>query len=614
MKKREYFIKAGSGKFSYNDWKVVIEDRGKYKIAKLGDGKEFPFRKIITSSISEQDFAGSVLKDLVGSGLKNTIKKYGFTPRFKSIVEDGVVDKRPGVSPHKDRVTNEGIVDKRDFKVKDVDRSVIDEGVLDKRSRLNRSLDRRIALRRLERRLALKRLKEKLASRGLKKDDKEGIDRRRLRRGLGVSSNSGIGRIRPLGLRKVDRIGSDKKLGSDRIKRLLRRARIRRLLRDRGLSGERLSKLKAIREVSKKKNLKKKPLDLERKGLSLDNKVSVNKPKWVNYIKVGSLIKELKRVYSEYHFKDRDNKEKLANHSIISLFGDSSIRKAQEGVETLPDAQLKENFDVPGLVEEVVNFYIEDEEMGSSEAVEQIVDSFVSKEAPEEVKEEISEFVEDIAKGVEKETKETTEEKEVEIETKEDEDKGSEGIEKEIKEVEDGVKEIEEEVTTPTAEEVGIDEVEVVSKRTADLALNKFKKVLRISAIRQALNIEPSGLYKMKINLMDEMLKKGFRKSDATEVIEKAFRNSLGEDVVGELIKSASDLFDMDDKSIGLIEKDLEKLSPVDILSIVSASDEKVEDKDVKLFAKTGSGLFEDDEFEKVLRNSLPNFGIERKR
>ena len=461
----------------------------------------------------------------------------------------------------------------------------------------------------------MKRLREKLSLRGLKKDDKGDIDRRGLR---GSLRRNLVDRIRPTRLRATDKIGSDEKLKSEEFKRLLRRARIRRLIGNKKLGSERVSRFRSNvskeapeeikEEISRKKDTEKKPLNLERKGLSLGE--ASNKPKWIDYIKVGSLIKELKRVYSKYHFKNKVGSDKLANRSIKSLFGDSFIKRAQEDVDTLSDAQLKEHFDVPGLVEEVVNFYIEDEEMGSSEAVKEVVDSFVSKEAPEEIKEEISEFVEDIAKGIEKEPA-----KEVGIETKEeDKDKGSEGIEKEIKEVGEGVKEIEEEVGTPTAEEVGIDEVEVVSKRNADLALDKFKKVLRISAVRQALNIDPSGLYKIKVNLMDEMLKKGFRKSDATEVIERAFRNSLGEDVVGELIRSASGLFDMDDKSIGLIEKDLEKLSPVDILSIISASDEKKEDKDVNLFAKTGSGLFEEDEFEKALRNSLPSFGIEKKR
>jgi SpoVK/Ycf46/Vps4 family AAA+-type ATPase len=317
------------------------------------------------------------------------------------------------------------------------------------------------------------------------------------------------------------------------------------------------------------------------------------------FIKAKKLANALERLYRKFEKK----KKKEARASILKLFVKGKLKKAQEDEEALVGDVIEENVeivDVPGLVEEVTNYYVEDMEMQPMEVAEEIVDTFVEEDAPEEVVEEIKEEVEEIAEAVAEELEEA-----------------GEPVREEMEEVEREVEELAEEV--PSVEEMGIEdeELEVASaKKTREQIKaykDKFHRALRIVATRQLLNMDASGLYEIKNQLCENMINPhgkfaGIKTETALDIIERSFRKILSSEAIDEFIKSADKLMGMEGKAFDQIESDVKSLMPLSVAG--SVKKENNEGKDLVVVSKTGSGIFDKGDFKEMVRKSLPSFGI----
>jgi len=330
-----------------------------------------------------------------------------------------------------------------------------------------------------------------------------------------------------------------------------------------------------------------------RKGLKLN--------KW-RFIKAKKLARALERLYEKYEKKS----DKEARKIILDLFTKGALKRRAQDDEELPDnlgQVIEENVevvDVPGLVEEVTNYYVDDMEMSPEDAATEIVDEFVESDAPDEIKDEIKKEVEDIAETVEAETQEV--------------------VEEEMEDVREKVDEIADKV--PSMEEMGIDEeeIEVASSRRAK-ELNKafrdkFYRALKLAATRQLLNIDTSGLFAIKDELCEELIhphgKFGGLKTDtALDIIERSFRKVLSSEAIDEFIKSAERLMEMNDDAFNQIEDDIRNLSPVSV-SGMSDKEKEASKNDLTVVGRTGSGIYSDENFKDLVKKSLPGFGLDK--
>lgn len=325
----------------------------------------------------------------------------------------------------------------------------------------------------------------------------------------------------------------------------------------------------------KKKKQKEKMEKKERKALKIDK---------YRFIRAGILGETVKDMYQKYEKMSRA----AATEAFVKLF----VKKAEEEGKD-------EVMDVPGLIEEVVNFYVDDQEMAPEEAAEKIVDNFVEEDAPKEVVEEIKEDVMEIAEGIV------------------GEEGGGEEAKEEIEEAEEDIESLEEEV--PSSEEMGMEELEVASakkvKAATKLFAMKLRKALHLVIARQIMNVEPKGMFKVKAELCESLINPapnakfaGLKEQVAVEAIETAFRKVMSSNMTDEIMDSAEKLIGLDDKAFAQIEEDLAGLLPVSISSAVDAKSEKQK----VLVAKTGSGLLSGDDGD-MIRASLPQFGIGKK-
>lgn len=501
---RTYVVKSVSKsatdvKFpSMKDWKLTVKDFGRRLIAELGNDKEVPFKKVL-SKVNEQKFAESVLKDLLKFGLSFVVKKYGFTPRFKAITDDGISAKAPGtVTPREDRITSDGDTDKEGFDGdKNVNKSITDEGALDKEGKKKRPLT--------------------LATR---------------KRPITVRSKK-----RPLTL------VSDKK-------------------KKRTYGAEHLDVARLVRAV-----------------------VAF----CIKYKKFDSVTAQ--RAIAKHFLLSGGDKKKL-----------SSIRvKAQEPEAEVFETAVEENVevvDVPGLVEEVVEYLVEDEEMAPADVAVEFVEEFVSPEAPDEVKDEIKEEVVEKAEEVEQEKAEPGEEV-----------PGPEDVGKVREEVEELAEE------TPSMDEMGIEDLEVESSKKAEEMNEQYKlkllRALKVAATRQLLNVESEGLFDIKMAVCDYLIQPqgkfaGIKPDIAAGIINQAFNSVLEEDYLDKLFASASKLVEMPDEAFVQIEADSKNLKPVDIVAVKSEGKDK---KQTSIFAKTGTDLLKDEEaLNKSVRAAIGQF------
>lgn len=320
------------------------------------------------------------------------------------------------------------------------------------------------------------------------------------------------------------------------------------------------------------------------------------------YLDVQKLVDSVYNFYRKY--------EKMSRKQAVRAIGKLFMKRRGFG-RTAEDAieMNIDKIDVPGLMEEVVNFKVSDEGLSPKDVAEEIIETFVEKDAPKEVIKEIKEEVQEIAEGVIEEDKEKLEDGEV--------------LEEKVRDVEKEVEDLKEEAPAPSADEMGMEEIEVaVAKKAKEeirLYGHKMKRALRLASVRQFLNLDPRGLYRIKTELCEGLVNPsgvkhiGMRPEVAVQVIEQAFRKVLSSNAIDELIESAESLVNLEDKAFAQIEEDVSGLMPLSIDRVSSVEVDKEKGKRAMVMAKTGSGIFGESEFKQLIKDSLPSFGIETK-
>ena len=547
MKKREFFITAMDRKSGlvqypgYKNWTVTFESGRRASKVALGNGKH-SFGKIMTGKTDAKRFAEAVLDDLVRIGLARTVKKYGFG-KFRSVLDNGTTDKDPGsISPREKAVSDDGMTDKEGYDVKNVSREITDDAVNDKAAK-------------------------KKAAENLDKDTMIS-DIIKYHDSLDPGNPEDFNFLVLFYINLADYKGTSKNI-------------------EKGLRNMPEEELKDWHRQFKRMVPKKKAAEKKDEWTGARKALKLNK---VRYLNAKKLIAAVQSLYKKH--------EKLEGTKAASAVEKLFTKKAEgeeEGVYV----------DVPGLMEEIVNFWVADEKMGPEEVSEKMVDDFVETGAPDEVVDEIREEVREIAEEIGEEGSEGSEEGAPEAEEPEG--------------TEEGAPEAEEE--TPSMDEMGMEEVEVSASKKAREAIElyqaKFKKALKLAVKRQLLNMEPKGIFAVKrelcerlINPVDNAKFGGLKSEIAVDVIERSFRTAMSPKVIDEIIGSATKLMELDDKAFAQIEEDAAGLLPVNITG--ESEDSGKEARGSKtLVARTGVELHGDNGLDAdLIRSALPSFGL----
>ena len=480
----------------FRDWKVQAIQTPKGRIMRLGNGK-LSYALKADSKVDAQKLAESVLDDLVMRGLQFTLKKYAFTPRFKSITQEGLTDKGE-IKPQFGRLTEDGTSDKKDYKP-------------------DRFVD-----------------KDSIGALELDREEKD---------------------PKPYTGKTSPKLGERKPLVSRR----------RPLI----------SRHKGAVKYNAAKLGERKPLVSRRRPLISRHKGAVK-------YNAAKLVKALVELVKKYRKVDA----RTAQSTVLKAFVKDPKVRTKLSMSRLADDAIMDNvkhIDVPGLVEEVSDFFTTEQEMTPAEATDAIVEQFVDEKAPEKVVDAITEEVKDLTEGA----GEGKEEKAPE--------EGKSPEEKEVSEVKDKVDKIEEEA--PSMAEMGIEELDIESsKKAKDLNTLYQKKLLRalnLSARRQLLNQDKSGLFEIKAIVMDQLITPsgrfaGLSSATALAAMERATNQILGSKALDELFASAIKLAEMPDEAFVQIEEDIKNLGPA---GVVTSGASNRSASDVGVFNHTGTGL-----------------------
>ena len=145
--------------------------------------------------------------------------------------------------------------------------------------------------------------------------------------------------------------------------------------------------------------------------------------------------------------------------------------------------------------------------------------------------------------------------------------------------------------------------------------IGRWDRALRLALKRQALNLEQKGIFKLKMGLADALCNPstvfaGMRPDVAVTLIESAFKDS-GKEIVAELIGSAQQLMTMPDDAFIQLEADVERVNPLDPLSVVideeaSRVEAEILDGNPIVEIKTGS----QDKIKELLKKVLPQTNL----
>ena len=527
MKGRTYFVKeiknTPKTKFAgYKSWTLVAHEVGRLVVADLCNGKERPFQKVLKAGINEARFASAALTDLINNGLQFTVQKYGFTPRFKDTQKDSINDKADDSSkPKKDRIITDGTTDKDKFKP--------DKNVEDEVSKGGQD--------------------DKADPKGYNKLPNKKLTSRDPRRPLVASPKDPR---KPLVAK--DKVAMEKAAKARRLAGLYKHLLIGKLA-------------KVIIGMYEK---------YEKKDAATARALFIK-----GFVKDPRISRTLLRKLSE---------EAEAEEAAEAPADAPADAPAEAPVEGAPEGGgvIQENvefIDVPGVVEELAEFMVVDEEKAPEEVGEAITD-FVSPDAPEGVAEEIKTEVTEIAEGVGAE------------------EGGAEGDVEGLKEeVSDLEGKAPGEKKTPSAEEMGVETEEEVmmaaSKKAAELNglfQKKLIRALQIAGARQVLNLESKGLMRIKAELQDHLTQPsgrfpGMKEEVAGPLIESAFAKALASNFLDELFASAQKLASLSDEAFVQIEEDVRKLSPLNVWAVTSKPE--AGKKNTMPLGRTGSGLMQ---------------------
>lgn len=307
-------------------------------------------------------------------------------------------------------------------------------------------------------------------------------------------------------------------------------------------------------DITDKAVLDKSEKDPKNSGLS-SPKLSANpvrkpvltgKAKLATVVNASKLLAELHKMYRKHKKMGNDEFKvrfiaAFAPKLTVDIF---KGRRAEDAI-----TQNVEQIDVPGMADEILDFYVTDEGMKPADAA----DTFVTQFVDEKAKDEVLPTVEDMANEVTKE--EAPKEKAEEKDEGKPEEKG------------------EPKSDAPSMDEMGVDTeaTEVTSakiKSANELYIAKFRRALKLAANRQLLNLETQGLFEIKASFWDvlttpnpQMKFAGLSDEVARPIIEIALKKAFASEAVDQLLASAVALTETADEAFAQLEADAEKMS-----------------------------------------------------